>query len=343
MFNKLLIILCGIFFCNMAVASSNIKTSSELSLSTSSIYDFLERDESWFSIKDITEKKNINSVTIYFQGKIDNNVTQSQVDDINALLTTKMQESGLLVRDCLECNKTRLHLTKTSIKYQRGLESNKELRLLGKEIQSDAFLMWRMGLSDSSQNITLSLVQAENNETIWADGYLMTKKEEEIKKELNPHQFGFAMSYIDLSGDAKVNGESHGTFSNVTDFSLRYYTRHLPSERLHFAVIANYFQNTDRNNLFNVEGGGIEGRVLYTLTPSWPSPSLYIGAGSQFVEGKNSFAMRSGVEFAYMKNGFFDIGVAYIEKNTYKNMHQGDVVTGKFGGAAVDFTIGFRF
>lgn len=324
----------------MVLASSNIDTSS---LSTSSIYDFLEQDKKWFIIKDLTEDKGIKSVTIYFQGQEKNSISQNQINDINALLTKKMQDAGLLVRDCIECNKSNLHLTKTSIKYKRGLESNKELRNIGKKIQSDTFLMWKMGVSETSQNISLSLVQVENNESIWADSYLMTKKEEEIKKKENPHQFGFAMSYIDLSGDAKVNGNGYDAFNNVTDFSLRYYTRNLPSERLHFAVIGNYFQNTDRNNLFNVKGGGIEGRVLYSLTSSWPSPSLYVGAGSQFVEGKNSFAMRSGVEFAYMDNGFFDIGVAYIEKNTYKNMHQGDVVTGKFGGAAIDFTIGFRF
>lgn len=322
--------------------SSTMKTTSELPLSTASIYDYLERDESWFAIKNITEQKKINSVTIYFQGKVDNNVTQSQVDDINALLAMKMKKAGLVVRDCLECTKSRVHLSKTSIQYKRGIESNDELRSLGQKIQSDAFLMWRMGLSDDSQNITLSLVQVVNNETIWADGYLMMKKEEEVEAKNNPHQFGFAMSYLNLNGESTVYGQNVEAFHNVTDFSVRYYTRHLPSERLHFAVIGNYFKNTDTNNIFNVESVGVEGRILYTLTPSWPSPSVYLGAGSQFVEGKNSLTLRSGVEFAYMKNGFFDIGLVHIEKNTYTT-HHNRFISSEFGGTGVDITIGFRF
>lgn len=340
MFNKLLILFLGVFF-SQATLSSTLKSSSELSVSTLSIYDFLEQDESWFSIKNIAKEKEIQSVTIYFQGKIDENVTQSQVDDINAVLAMKLKKAGLVVRDCLECNKNRLHLTKSSIQYKRGIESNQELRSLGKQIQADAFLMWRMGISEDSQNITLSLVQVENNETIWADGYLMTKKEEEAQEKNNPHQFGFAMSYLNLNGETTIHGQKFEAFNNVTDFSVRYYTRHLPSERLHFAVIGNYFKNTDTNRAFNVKSVGIEGRVLYTLTPSWPSPSAYIGAGSQFVEGKNSFSIRSGVEFAYMKNGFFDIGVVYVEKNTYAQHNQ--FITSELGGTGIDFTIGFRF
>ncbi|USD68269.1 hypothetical protein J4N39_17195 [Vibrio sp. SCSIO 43136] len=324
------------FLLSLSAVASDVTTSN-----LNTVYDFIESDGVWFAVKDSAANNAVKSVTVVYQGRIDETTTQGQVDDINSQLKSKLHNMGLTVRDCIECGKQTVHLTKTSIKYKRGLETNDDLRQLGREIQSDAFLKWDMNIAQDSQNMILALVKSENNQVFWTDSFYRSELVDEIVEKQDRSQFGIALSNIALG--AYPNSPRLNGFDNVTDFSLRYYTGRQPNEKLHFAVIANHFRSTDQNRNIDVKSYGAEGRILYSITDSWPKPSVYLGLGSQFIEGRNNLSVRTGVEFAVMKNLFFDLGTIYVERNDYHRMEVNSIPPVTFGGLAVDFTVGLRF
>lgn len=332
------------------------------------MHKYLSQSELWLSAKDDMDANNIKTVAVYFSGRITDKVTQGQVDTFQYTIENQIQNTGSMVRTCIECTKQRIHLSKQKIKYKTGIENNQEMRTLGKDINADAFLVWRLSKNFDGYDLNLKIINARTNKVVWVRSFQADTAAEEIKEIEYPSQWGIAIGHLGLKGEAKIpndpntqgNDDWNERFSTVRDISIRYYTRHKPDEKLHYAIIGNYFMSVpeedqtakdledDGKDDFSVKGGGLEGRVLYNFSQdTFLNPSAYVGVGIVSVNERQKISARTGLEFAFMENAFVDVGLVYIDPVEYKFEEKNSPdaeMNAKFADAiGSDFTIGVRF
>jgi len=330
------------------------------------MHQYLSQDELWLSAKDDMHDNDIKTVAVYFNGRTTQDVTQGQVDTFQYAIENKIQNTGFTVRTCIECTKQRVHLSKKKIKYKTGIENNQELRSLGKNINVDAFLVWRLSKNFDGYDLNMKIINAHTNKVVWIRSFQADTAAKEIKEIKYPSQWGVAIGHLGLKGEANIpfnpnidgSGQWKDRFSTVRDISIRYYTRHKPGENLHYAIIGNFFMSVpeadqtakDLKGLgkadFSVQGVGLEGRVLYNFSQdTFLNPSAYVGVGISSVNERQKISARTGFEFAFMENAFVDVGLIYIDPVEYEfkenNWSQDKA---KFADSiGTDFTIGIRF
>ena len=298
------------------------------------IYDFINNDELAFKVDAALKKENVKSVTLYNQSFSGNTRSNAIQTEVHARLIEMLQSHNILIRECLECDKTFVTLTDDEFSIKKGIENNQMLRNVGLSIRSDSFLLWNVRKNGDGFDFSFKIVKASNNALVTNEHYAYAPQK---TAEREKGKFAFTVGYQNIDGSNRKNNGYKDSFDDIMNASFRYYT---PVEnKIKYAVTAEIFTSTSNSTTAETDGTGFDGRGYYQILEFYENGnvSLYAGPGIYMANDELGLMGKAGFEVQYTSFAFFDLGVAYYQEQNFNHDKE------KFGGAGVEFTMGLRF
>ena len=298
------------------------------------IYDFINGDELAFKVDAAMKKANVKSVTLYnqsFTGDLRSNAIQTEV---HARLVEMLQSHSMIIRECLECDKTFVTLTDDEFSIEKGIKNNQMLRDVGLTIRSDAFLLWNITKNGDGYDFSFKIVKASTNSLVTNDHYTYIPKKAEEREE---GKFAVTLGYQGIKGSYINNNGTKDEFDDMINASFRYYTPVV--NKIKYALTAEVFTSTSDSISAETDGIGFDGRGYYRILDFYSDGniSIYAGPGLYLANNELGFMGKAGFEVQYTSFAFFDLGVAYYQEKEFNHDKE------KFGGTGVEFTMGLRF
>ena len=291
----------------------------------------------------------IQRIALYHNGDRLHRFIPKQVHQMieNKLMGRLIDNGRFEVIQCIECRTTKVVMSDDELKISQAAEDNQQLRALSKRVRADAFMFWSASVHENKFTINLRLVSGKNNELLWLKEYSKKTTKEAEDEDFDKVQYELLVGTWGLKGERKsALGLSEESLEGVTVFGIRRRESTELNEDIEYALGVEYFTNYSSEDVFNLSGYNLEGRIIADVTSmdDLIDTKVYFGIGQSFFNNANSLIFRFGLEFPFFKDGFMDFGVVYMQEADVEwKTDTAFEKEGTFGGASYDLTLGLRF
>lgn len=316
----------------------------------------LMEDENTLPVEDLEDlETRIGRVALYHtEDRLYKRIPKPTETMIEGMIMKKLLDTGKFqVTDCLECKLIQVQLNDNQLKVSQAIESNQDQRNLARKLKVDGFFMWSANVYDQKFTIDMRLVDATDNTVVWTRQYIRNvttldramadggKKEDydKVTWEMFVGAWGFGST-------RQGTGVDDESINSVTTFGIRRRESSDLYKDITYGLAVEGFTNIAQREYFNTWGFILEGRVAVDLPAlkQWVPTLTYLELGQAFYNGQQSLLYKYGLEFPFTKDGYIDLGIIYMRRETI----DWPAVTGledssSFGGASYDITLGYRF
>jgi hypothetical protein len=291
----------------------------------------------------------VQRIALYHNGDRLHRLIPKQVHQMieNKLMRRLIANGRFEVIQCIECRTTKVMMAADELKITQAAENNQQLRVLSKQVRSDAFMFWSASVHENKFTINLRLVDGKNNELLWLKEYSKKTTKEAEQEDFDKVQYEFIVGAWGVNGKRKsTTAGADAELEGATVFGIRRRESTEVNEDIEYTLGFEYFTNYSSDEQFDLSGYNLEGRIIADI-PSMDDiidTYVYLGIGQAFFNDANSLIFRFGFEFPFFKDGFMDFGVVYMQEADVKwKKDAAFEEAGTFGGASYDLTLGVRF
>lgn len=211
---------------------------------------------------------------------------------------------------CIECKTTKITLTDGELKISQPIETNDDLKLLGKKLGIDAFLFWQVSKINNEEHLNLKLVAAEDNRVVWSKQYSYFYYPESVTSS---EELFIGLMFIDAKRTDSVNNNTVN-MDSLSTFGYRYKDESSSDPNLEFSIGIELVSSAFNDDAFSLTGFALEERMYYNLkdVTNVLAMKAYLGIGQLFFEGSHNFFFRTGLAFPLGDSSSIDFGAVYL-------------------------------